>query len=119
MYVGKDGEWLFSDTNEPVAATWKCRPCGHCNVENTQEGHDGCIGRLPGVMNACCGHGEPKLAYLQFTAGLILRGVLAYWIGLMWKSLTTKKERQRPLPRETAPLDRERTPTSGVRSQVK
>lgn len=72
-----NGEWLFSDTAEPVSRTWKQRPCGHCNTASTPEGHDGCIGRLPGVMNACCGHGESKSTYIQFTDGLILRGFMA------------------------------------------
>ncbi len=40
--------------------------CGHCNLKRTKEGHDGCIGTLKGVMNACCGHGETKVAYVQF-----------------------------------------------------
>ncbi len=41
-------------------------PCGHCGMEKTIEGHDGCIGTLENVMNACCGHGETNLAYIQF-----------------------------------------------------
>lgn len=40
--------------------------CGHCGLKRTPEGHDGCIGTLEGVMNACCGHGEDKVAYVQF-----------------------------------------------------
>ncbi|WP_340074508.1 hypothetical protein [Leptobacterium sp. I13] len=39
----------------------------------TEEGHDGCIGTLSGVMNACCGHGDVKQAYIQFTDGKIVR----------------------------------------------
>jgi len=40
--------------------------CGHCGLRRTVEGHDGCIGTLPDVMNACCGHGEDGMAYVQF-----------------------------------------------------
>lgn len=40
--------------------------CGHCGIDRTPEGHDGCIGTLENVMNACCGHGETKHAYIQF-----------------------------------------------------
>jgi hypothetical protein len=40
--------------------------CDHCGSKRTKEGHDGCIGELPNVMNACCGHGETKAAYIQF-----------------------------------------------------
>lgn len=40
--------------------------CLHCGLNRTPEGHDGCIGTLENVMNACCGHGRPKEAYIQF-----------------------------------------------------
>lgn len=83
----KDGEWFFSDTNNSVSITWKERLCGCCNIDNTPEGYDGCIGRLPGVMNACCGHGESKLAYIQFTGGLTIRGLMALWLGLSMRRL--------------------------------
>jgi len=39
--------------------------CGHCNLKRTSEGHDGCIGALLNVKNACCGHGEDNIAYVQ------------------------------------------------------
>lgn len=40
--------------------------CGYCLKKRTTEGHDGCIGTLENVMNACCGHGEVDAAYIQF-----------------------------------------------------
>lgn len=40
--------------------------CKHCNIKRTTEGHDGCIGTLQNVKNACCGHGEDAMAYVQF-----------------------------------------------------
>lgn len=40
--------------------------CGHCGLHRTKQGHDGCIGELDSVMNACCGHGETSAAYVQF-----------------------------------------------------
>lgn len=40
--------------------------CGHCDLKRTPKGHDGCVGKLDGVMNACCGHGETTQAYVQF-----------------------------------------------------
>jgi len=42
--------------------------CAKCGKEPTKEGHDGCIGTLPSkkVMNACCGHGDDYMAYVQF-----------------------------------------------------
>lgn len=40
--------------------------CSYCGLNRTEEGYDGCIGFLQGVKNACCGHGETKMAYVQF-----------------------------------------------------
>ena len=70
-------EYIFSDTKQSTADTWKKRPCGHCGKHNTPEGHDACIANLPGVMNACCGHGHYEDAYIQFDSGRIDRGLEA------------------------------------------
>lgn len=77
-----DGEaWRYVDTGEPTVETWESRPCGHCGLDNTPEGHDGCLGTLPGVMNACCGHGTEDDAYVQLAEGGRLAGVEALeWI---------------------------------------
>lgn len=72
-----NGTWVFADTKEPTITTWKQRPCGHCGLHNTKEGHDGCLGTLNGVMNACCGHGDVDDAYIQFSNGFIIRGIYA------------------------------------------
>lgn len=40
--------------------------CQHCQLHKTPENHDGCIGTLKGVTNACCGHGLDNQAYVQF-----------------------------------------------------
>lgn len=69
-----NGEYIFCDTKEPTTTTWEQRPCGHCGLYNTPEGHDGCLGTLPGVMNACCGHGQTKDAYVQFMDGFSIHG---------------------------------------------
>jgi hypothetical protein len=58
--------WIFSDNKETVAETWQSRPCGHCNLMNTPEEYDGCLGHIPGALNACCGHGNDDEAYIQF-----------------------------------------------------
>lgn len=63
-----DGEtWRYADTDETTVDSE--RPCGHCGLADTPEGHDGCLGTLPGVRNACCGHGEERCAYIQFDDG--------------------------------------------------
>ena len=66
-------QWIYSDTGETTVDTWETRPCGHCNKYNTPEGHDACLGTIPGVMNACCGHGNINEAYVQFTDGTTIR----------------------------------------------
>jgi len=48
--------------------------CMHCNKKRTKEGHDGCIGTLPNIMNACCGHGEYNVAYVQFWSTETING---------------------------------------------
>ena len=59
-----NGEWIYEDNKEPTINS--DRPCGHCEKEITIEGHDGCLGTLPGIRNACCGHGIIDDAYVQF-----------------------------------------------------
>lgn len=41
-------------------------PCKACGDKPTIEGHDACIGTLPNIMNACCGHGGRNEPYVQF-----------------------------------------------------
>jgi len=48
-------------------------PCSLCGGKRTEDGHDPCIANLPGVSNACCGHGV-KDAYVAFENGLVIRG---------------------------------------------
>lgn len=68
----ENGEWYYSDTKTSVAGN--PRNCGYCGKEDTKEGHDGCLGTLPGVMNACCGHGSIQDSYIQYWDGKIIRG---------------------------------------------
>lgn len=65
--------WIYTDNKIPVSEDVN-RSCGYCGKENTPEGHDGCLGTLPGIMNACCGHGEKKEPYIQFLDGACIRG---------------------------------------------
>lgn len=75
--IVQDGEtWIYAETRSPVADD-PCRACAHCDRPNTPAGHDGCMGTLPGVMNACCGHGVVADAYVQYDDGRRLAGVEA------------------------------------------
>jgi len=67
----KNGEWYYLDNGMPTISTWKSRCCGHCGKHNSKAGHDGCIGTLKNVMNACCGHGIEDEAYIQFADSII------------------------------------------------
>lgn len=71
-----DEEWRYEDTDEPTADTWEGRPCGHCGEHATPEGHDPCLGTLPGVRNACCGHGDRGEAYVVFEGGFRIAGFI-------------------------------------------
>ncbi|PKM67102.1 MAG: hypothetical protein CVU95_08440 [Firmicutes bacterium HGW-Firmicutes-2] len=66
-------KWVFSDTKKPILEN-SDRPCKNCGKKSTKEGHDSCLGKMSGVINACCGHGNEKEAYIQFVDGKIIRG---------------------------------------------
>ena len=73
-----DGLYYYCDNGQPTIGNE--RKCGYCGLRNTPEGHDGCLGALPSVMNACCGHGQYREAYLQFYNKNCVRGNLALYI---------------------------------------
>ncbi len=61
--------WVYADTRELVSKN-RDRPCGHCGLPNRADGHDACLGEIPGAMNACCGHGNsPSPGYVQAADG--------------------------------------------------
>jgi len=68
--------WRYDDDNTAVADA-PDRTCGYCGVANTPEGHDGCLGTLRDVTNACCGHGRGEEAYVVLDDGKRLAGVAA------------------------------------------
>lgn len=46
--------------------------CPRCKMINKFDAPDYCLGYLPGVSNACCGHGENE-GYISFTNGITVR----------------------------------------------
>ena len=50
------------------------RRCTVCGAMVGPDRPDACLGKLPGVREACCGHGQPRNAYIHFNSGLIVRG---------------------------------------------
>ncbi len=81
-------EWVYCDTKESTVLNHKLRPCGHCNKIATPEGHDACLGKLPLVSNACCGHGVISESYIQFFNFLCIRGFVAMKILSIFKCLS-------------------------------
>ena len=67
-----NGKYVYSDTQTPTVGNE--RDCGHCGKPNTKQGYDGCLGEIPNVMNACCGHGKDSQAYIQYWDGSIITG---------------------------------------------
>jgi hypothetical protein len=71
-----DGEaWRFCDNNDPLPG-WggPFRPCANCSEMMNDHEADHCLGALPGVDNACCGHGMREDSYVRFTNGVVLKG---------------------------------------------
>jgi hypothetical protein len=49
--------------------------CPQCKMVRGKDGHDPCLGKLPGVIAACCGHGGTGEfhGYIYFENGKIIR----------------------------------------------
>lgn len=67
------GGFVYVDTGESVRAN-PGRPCGSCGLANRPDGHDACVGSVPGVTAACCGHGDIAAAYVLLSNGDRLEG---------------------------------------------
>ena len=50
-------EWVYSDTKASITTK---RTCKWCYKAPTKEGYDACLGYIPGVKSACCGHGVKR-----------------------------------------------------------
>ena len=79
-------QWLYADNQTPTEGN--PRACGYCGLPDSSEGHDGCLQTIDGVMNACCGHGSPDEAYIQYWDGSCIRGRTAL------TELTALRQRQ-------------------------
>jgi hypothetical protein len=81
--------WLVSALTTPEGGTHKdlgkytkqlqgragycLNKCDRCGLPPTKKGHDPCLADLPGVINACCGHGY-AYAYAILSNGFCLTG---------------------------------------------
>lgn len=76
-YDAAGEEWIFDDNAEPVQCGYNKRPCRACGRVFHGSNHgepDPCFGTLPGVDNACCGHGVAEESYIRFTNGVVIKG---------------------------------------------
>ena len=64
--------WVYSKTGEPIGDVDK--PCVKCGAIMKHNSPDSCLGELPGVEYACCGHGNREDSYIKFNNGVIIRG---------------------------------------------
>lgn len=64
--------WLVTETGEKLKdAELDCTVCKQpCPLKEP----DPCLGELPGVRHACCGHGDPSQAYIVFENGIKVTG---------------------------------------------
>ncbi len=77
--VTDKGYWVYEDTGERLPATGgEIRSCRKCNkLFPLGEGEvDPCLGILPGVDNACCGHGVREHSYIRFVNGVVVEGFI-------------------------------------------
>lgn len=75
----KTGHWVYADNKKPLPASGgEIRDCLKCGKGSTLgEGEvDPCIGVLPGVDNACCGHGIQELSYIRFKNGVAVKNFI-------------------------------------------
>lgn len=72
---GPNGDvWRYADTGEPVDdETRAVRKCPGCDLLPRPDGIDPCMGALPGIYSACCGHGMTDEGWLSFNNDARLR----------------------------------------------
>jgi len=63
-----NGRLIYCDNAQSVEGDHRAT-CGFCGLHDTPEGHDGCLGTLPNVEEACCGHGDNRQAYVRYDDG--------------------------------------------------
>lgn len=49
--------WHYADDGSPITID---RPCVKYGRVATPEGYDACVGYIPNIQAACCGHGVEK-----------------------------------------------------------
>jgi len=72
-----NGRWVYEDDHaDPLIRGRQPRPCKKCGAVFPWHEVDPCLGVLPGVHSACCGHGLRSESYVRFTTGVVLKGFI-------------------------------------------
>lgn len=72
--VWVNDRWVYEDNGAEIPTNGgEIRPCVKCGILFPLDNVDLCLGVLPGVDNACCGHGIRSNAYVRFIDGVIKR----------------------------------------------
>ena len=66
-------QWFYEDGLPLPSAGGEVRPCMRCGALFADDAPDACLGMLPGIDNACCGHGMRENAYVRFLNGITIR----------------------------------------------
>ena len=69
-----DGKLFYQEDLTPAPPYGNPKPCTKCGAVFPYGGPEAGLGTLPGVTFACCGHGDPKKAYIIFENGITIRG---------------------------------------------
>jgi hypothetical protein len=78
-------KWVFTDWSAPTMGRYgKERPCTACGKRSRERAPDFCLGKLPHVRQACCGHGHPEDAFFIFDNGVEVRGADAVRLQECW-----------------------------------
>lgn len=68
-----NNRWVYEDNHTELPINvGQIRPCKKCGALFPLNTCDPCLGRLPGVNAACCGHGVQSQAYIRFTNGVVI-----------------------------------------------
>lgn len=59
------GDWFYDDTNESISIK---RSCVRCRQYAINDEYDACMGEIPAVRFACCGHGAED-GYIVLNSG--------------------------------------------------
>lgn len=66
--------WRYADNGVLLSEQLRTM-CGWCKLDAPIGAPDPCLGMLPGVTHACCGHGIKKDSYIAFQDGTVIREI--------------------------------------------